>query len=550
MGFRGQPSKSCHACRQRKTRCDQLKPGCTQCKRANRECPGYRVEGEIVFKHETSKVEQKCKAKKKNISRNLTSDNDKPSKQEFYVCKSRNQKEFVPFFLPASIPTSCEDRAIGLFISNFVNGKNGPSRGHMEYFEDLARTEALSEGLVAAMKAVGYAVCAHRLNAPSMIQRARHQYVQALQLTNKALQDPVDVKKNSTIVGIIVLGIYETIIGKKSGSHSDWIHHFNGAVALIKMRGPEQLTNPIGLGVFVTVCRNLLIAGIKHAVALPSHLRDYMNIALEIIRKDDLNPSFDIIYCMMQFGDLRVDSFNKTICDKEILRRSIELDNKLEDICLNHPSNWEYRTFKTDKISPLIFKGYYHIYSDLRIAQVWNMFRTLRIMINQMIYDVLNRLIKEYNHPRYTCQVTKVSHTLFDLQHDILYSVPQFIGVFSSQNVREISYNERGFRVPMSGTWYLCRPLWLAALLHNSTQEIKDFAVYNLRNISKIGGIREGDSLADSIESSSLPCKKPPDPYYKTKTDARIDISSVEDLIFSEKVHSYDLSQIEGDVGD
>ncbi|POS84826.1 hypothetical protein EPUL_004300 [Erysiphe pulchra] len=530
MGFRGKPSKSCHACRQRKTRCDQLRPGCTQCKRANRECPGYRVEGELIFKHETAKVELKCKVRKK-ISRSST--------QETCLNRNCSQRSFVSSYITDFISPTLEDRAVGLFISNFVNGKNGPSRGHMEFFDDLPKTEAL----LAAMKAVGYAVCAHRFNAPSIVQRACHQYGIALQLTNRALRNPVDVKKDSTLVGIIVLGIYETIIGQKSDSPTRWIVHFHGASEIIRLRGPDQLRTSVGLGVFVTVCRNLLIAGIQHAVPLPSHLREYMNIALSILQEDILNPSFKIIYCMMQFGDLRVDSVNKAICNKEILRRSIELDENLEDINCNHPSTWKYKTFKTDKISPSIFKGYYHIYTDLRIAQIWNMLRTLRIMINQMIYDVLIRLINEYNYPKYFPKLTKVSKTLCELQHDILCSVPQFLGVFHSKNVREISHNERGFRVPMSGTWYLCRPLWLAALLHNSSQEIKDFAVYNLRNISRTGGIREGDSLANSIESCYVTCEKSPNSYDRIQTIAKTDSHCGEDLLI-ERVYPYE------DIGD
>lgn len=539
MGYWGKPSKSCHACRQRKTRCDQLKPGCTQCKRANRECPGYRVEGEIIFKHETAKVELKCKVKRKIILKSFKNNDDLPSTQGTCLGRNYSQRSFVTSYIPNFISPNLEDRAVGLFISNFANGKNGPSRGHMEYFDDLPKTQTL----LAAIKAVGYAVCAHRFNAPSMAQRACHQYGMALHLTNRALQDPLDVKKDSTLVGIIILGIYETIMGEKSDSPTKWIVHFNGASEIIRLRGPDQLKTSVGLGVFVTVCRNLLIAGIQHAVPLPSHLREYTNMALSILQEDILNPSFKIIHCMIRFGDLRVDSVNKAVCDKDILRRSIELEENLEDITHNHPSTWKYKTFKTDKISPSIFKGYYHIYSDLRIAQIWNMLRTLRIMINQMIYDLLNRLISECNNPEYSTQLTKASKTLCELQHDILCSVPQFIGVFSSINVREISHNERGFRVPMSGTWYLCRPLWLAALLHNSSQDIRDFAVYNLRNISRIGGIREGDSLADSIELCNLTCEKSPNSIDTIQNIARIDTHCEEDLLM-DRIYPYE------DIGD
>jgi hypothetical protein len=63
MVFCGKPSESCHACRQRKTKCDKIPEGCTQCKRAKRGCPGYRVLGDLLFRDESTNVARKVKAK-------------------------------------------------------------------------------------------------------------------------------------------------------------------------------------------------------------------------------------------------------------------------------------------------------------------------------------------------------------------------------------------------------------------------------------------------------------------------------------------------------
>lgn len=65
MVYCGKPSGGCHACRERKTKCDKviLPEGCTQCKRAKRICPGYRVPGDLVFRDQSSNVIQKFKAK-------------------------------------------------------------------------------------------------------------------------------------------------------------------------------------------------------------------------------------------------------------------------------------------------------------------------------------------------------------------------------------------------------------------------------------------------------------------------------------------------------
>jgi hypothetical protein len=63
MVFCGKPSGGCHACRARKTKCDQIPEGCTQCKRAKRACPGYRSKGSLIFRDESANVVRKLKAK-------------------------------------------------------------------------------------------------------------------------------------------------------------------------------------------------------------------------------------------------------------------------------------------------------------------------------------------------------------------------------------------------------------------------------------------------------------------------------------------------------
>ena len=54
------------------------------------------------------------------------------------------------------------------------------------------------------MRAVGLAGYAHSVQAPSLLKNARYQYYRALQSTNAALKDPVDVKKDTTLLSIMI----------------------------------------------------------------------------------------------------------------------------------------------------------------------------------------------------------------------------------------------------------------------------------------------------------------------------------------------------------
>jgi hypothetical protein len=75
------------------------------------------------------------------------------------------------------------------------------------------------------MKAVGTAAYAHSVHAPLLMKNARYQYLLALQSTNAALRDPFEVKKDTTLLAIMVLGVFETITGVGRRSLDDWAEH-------------------------------------------------------------------------------------------------------------------------------------------------------------------------------------------------------------------------------------------------------------------------------------------------------------------------------------
>ncbi|KAL6400185.1 homeobox protein hoy1 [Ilyonectria robusta] len=53
MVYTGKPSTGCSACRERKIRCDQIEPSCSQCLRREQICPGYRNPANTMFRDET-----------------------------------------------------------------------------------------------------------------------------------------------------------------------------------------------------------------------------------------------------------------------------------------------------------------------------------------------------------------------------------------------------------------------------------------------------------------------------------------------------------------
>ncbi|KAE8452509.1 hypothetical protein EG329_000412 [Mollisiaceae sp. DMI_Dod_QoI] len=490
------------------------------CKRAKRVCPGYRVPGDLIFRNESSNVIRKFKAKEARQKEAVAKASASPpvsyediSDEEASLELVQQQDTQLDVF---SLAPSLEDRATGFFVANYVLGMSGPSRGHLDYIVDVSRTQILDDGLECSMKAVGLAGFAHAEHAPSLMRNARYQYMRALNATNAALRDPVQVKKDTTLLAIMILGIFETITGCTKRSLQDWAQHVNGAASVIKLRGPDQIKTPAGRRMLIQVTSSLLINCLQRGVPLPIHIQEYMTAAIKSVENPD--AAFVITICMMHFATLRASVLSGKLTDQqEILSRCLELDGQLLDIVVNVPPGWEYQTIITDEDSDVAFNGRYHVYFDYWIAMIWNALRSLRILINELIREVL---LKGFAHrppifskTEHTAQFQISTDVLYQHQEDILYSVAQHVNRFpppcdpsaykSMASMPLLAYNEMHSPIRMSGGSFLIWPLWHAGIMDISTDEVRRFVVRNLRAIGDTMGIQQANVLADLVEGRS-----------------------------------------------
>ncbi|KAH7336400.1 hypothetical protein BKA65DRAFT_33436 [Rhexocercosporidium sp. MPI-PUGE-AT-0058] len=525
MVFCGKPSGGCHACRERKTKCDQVPEGCTQCKRAKRVCPGYRVPGDLIFRNESSNVIRKFKAREardkqatfktspprpvvsSSLSLSAEDDWDHVSDGSLEIIQREDARLSV-----FSLAPTIEERAIGFFVANFVLGISGPSKGYLDYLTEVARSQVLEDGLLSSMRAVGLVGYAHTVHAPSLLKNARYEYYRALQATNAALRDPVNVKKDSTLISIMILGIFETITGTKQSSLKDWAQHINGAAAVIKLRGPDQILTPTGRRMMLTVTSSLLITCIYRGVPLPKHMQEYMESALRVVETPE--PAFRVLEIMMRFANLHSDIVHKRITDpQKILSQALDLDGVLLSISSNPPPGWAFEVIYTDTYSDIVYNGQYHLYYDYWMAQIWNALRTLRIMLNETMRTVLldgfSARPPVFTETQHTAQFQISTDVMYTLQADILYSVPQHLNIFPEPagsrdhgiaSVRLHKVMEEFAGVRMSGGAFLIWPLWFVGVVDMATEEMKGFVVRNLNNIAVTMGIQQAAVLARIVE--------------------------------------------------
>lgn len=114
-----------------------------------------------------------------------------------------------------SLQPTIEEDGVNYFMFNFVRMPNGPSHGYFFYIEDLCRSGGFDDILQSAMTATGLASHATKTQSSLLMSRARTEYAMALRKINASLKSPTDALKDSTLIAIIVVAIFESIAGAK-----------------------------------------------------------------------------------------------------------------------------------------------------------------------------------------------------------------------------------------------------------------------------------------------------------------------------------------------
>ncbi|KFY21735.1 hypothetical protein V493_07156 [Pseudogymnoascus sp. VKM F-4281 (FW-2241)] len=540
MVYCGKPSGACHACRERRTRCDKLPDGCTQCTNAKRVCPGYRAMGDVLFKDVTTNVIRKAKAgevRAKQAALRSTPqtsasqtpsagdyDEDDPSQEGMEVAAQASSLQHF------SLVPTVDECATGLFVANYVYELNGHTRGHLDYLTDVFKKDTLDEGLLSSMKAVGLAGFAHSTHSPYLIKNARYQYIKAIRHTNAALRDPTAAKKDATLLTIIILSIFESITGGSVRSLRDWTAHVIGAAEVIKVRGREGIESISGRRMLLQVISNLLISCIQKAKPVPDTIAELLYAAIDAIRTKDLvhniqsnESAFLVLDCLMRFAKLRSDVVNFYETDPLVIySRCIELDAVLENLANNPPENWRIQTVFTDAAPDFIYNGRYHMNTDYVVTQSWNALRIVRFMLNEIVRDLLTPgatpsvpVHTVLTGAEFDAQRLKSIAAMYTAQEEILYSIPQHTDAINEHahsivrasspmrtvwsDFRDHPDEERPL-AKISGSLFLIWPLWFVGINDTATDDVKRFVVRNLRMMGDRMGIKQAYLLAEAVE--------------------------------------------------
>ncbi|KAL3458260.1 Alpha/Beta hydrolase protein [Aspergillus heterothallicus] len=455
MVYYGALSKGCELCRRRKIKCDERKPSCLRCESSNRSCPGYRDLNAISFRDESLRVVRRC-ARRRGAS---------VSTGERKISCNPSQP--------------IEDLAAGFFFSKY-NIYNGP------YFSSISRDwlcevyvmDPTCDLLRTAIEAIGMAGLSNTSYAPHLSVQAQDRYGKALAALDGALQDPCAATRDTTLMAVILLGLFEVVSSDAADESRYWIAHAAGAMALLQLRGPGQFARPRGGQLYVFTRSQILSACLTQGLPVPPALvnitYEFETSTLRQLWKDsNLATPGSISEICFRLVNLRAMIAQDGHIDPVSVRtEAFKLDTDLEEWKISAQVRWAYEIgCESESIDCRSFMGKYHRYANLWVARAWLNWRLMRILVNQMIIE--NELKLEFDEKI----VSRARGIVRDLSIEICISVACF--------------DETPHLL------HVIQPLALVAEEPLNPSSVRSFAVRELYRIHRSTGVRQAGRLAE-----------------------------------------------------
>ncbi|KAJ5742463.1 transcriptional regulator family: Fungal Specific TF [Penicillium nucicola] len=554
MVYDGKPSKGCGNCRSRKIRCDQARPACWECIRTNRECSGYRDELALMFRDQNESVIRKahshsfsaskarasrncgnCRAVKRRYEASAHDDRfDAQCDQQSPHCgQCLRLRETCPGYRDEwdlifrdqthrtiqrskgletqgthdvpwtrTLSPNADEVGVHYFLRNFVS--HSSLRGCLNYIPSVYHSEGENPTLVASMAAVGLVALANSTQQPELADLARTKYMEAIRNVNAALCSPVESVKDSTLMSVISLGVFEHVSEYKS-----WARHVQGAAALVVARGEGQFTTPASVLMFNQVRADLVLDCVHAGKPFPESM---MELQEEAANHTDVSGAFWLL------GVLGTRCANLLMGVREntgetpwpvYLEQASLLEREFQSLLVLLAIQEPYQTtHDSASASEFIHNGRVDLYKDPWAIRVWNNLRNLHMIVCEILLYLLNKILVTDITLSTTVQeslkmkLRMIMHTLSTLGDDILATIPQALEFLSSASADSPSV-DISFRGSVSGGYILTWCLYMVGKCPVTNAETRKWIIRRLQDFGRNMGISIALRLVQDIQDIS-----------------------------------------------
>lgn len=384
-------------------------------------CPGYADPLEQQYRDQSELVIKKAQASYKKSARRgfktrafspNASNVSMPSGSELTSATSPMIEAFC-----RSLSLQVDAVAVTEFMATYV------PQSPFDYLSLVSNSEA---SLAVTIRAVSLAMSASKLKDFRLLQFAQQLYGTALSNTNTALRMPERVTRDSTLVSVLLLSMFEAMACHMTGTSSNWAAHIRGALSLLRLRGKEQFSNELGRRLFGQMCSILTFDTLMRKTPVPPDLLDLISLA-RLLHWESPRTLFasligEIVTSPCVLRDTHMHPSTKA-------EKALALDHRVLQFIMELPSDFEYQEIQQE-LKDILNSGWetyghtIHQYQHHPAARMWNACRVLRIMLNGVVHRALGELLA--SHAGWGTRQLAAGN-INQAAMDICATVPQFL---------------------------------------------------------------------------------------------------------------------------
>ncbi|KAL5085896.1 hypothetical protein Trisim1_009809 [Trichoderma cf. simile WF8] len=207
------PSRACHACKQRRKRCDKRRPSCLNCGRARRTCPGYEPSKDLKFINYVGEDNL-------NVLR-------QPPSESMHRAASFNLSGTLDW-------SDVEQNARLVFFNDYciVSSNRSLSRGYLHGLQSMIAKADPNSELVQACTLIALANLGNKFGNTMYRHRAEGLYSLLLRSFRLSISNEAVFTTVESLITAALMGLYEIItsIGTYTGAH---VAHAQGISAIL-----------------------------------------------------------------------------------------------------------------------------------------------------------------------------------------------------------------------------------------------------------------------------------------------------------------------------
>ncbi|EQL34205.1 hypothetical protein, variant [Blastomyces dermatitidis ATCC 26199] len=373
--------RGCGNCKKRRIKCDERTPQCYRCVRSGWKCPGYPLKMTVKDQTSYSPIHVQSSDVAPRVLTEITT-------KQF---NSLHEYQHIPNHL--SFPA--EQLAVQFFFSIFHSPDDARVRtAYLDFFPSAFLKSSPNSVIYLSTLSVACSAVGSLCGSPREKWLGDMYFYRAISAVRKALEDETTRENDETLIGILLLRIYEVLQAVKQAKQPESIHA-RGAAALVQLRSQRNAINRLSVDLTNTARVELMAMSIWNGEPTVNVVTD--NLLLPF----DHHPLTLLISLASRALDLQ-NLFKRlrpaTAKRDDILRllqQALVVDNdihnwlvSLSEIC------FPGRVSSSPSSDEPIFLGEGH--DDLTkkesFAHILNRYRTSRLMAQYVIAGCISQL--------------------------------------------------------------------------------------------------------------------------------------------------------------